>query len=153
MKLFVTILTIFGVLFSRISSVEIGLTGHLLDFPKNLHYCVAVFGDGKYLNSSKIYEKGDFTLDFSDSREKTFDFYYCPTKGDTLLIASLKAFGSDEPNISFYRPRLLTSNSKISCPACHLKDHAYKLSYSTKDLKEFTPTSIKYYCTRDKMKF
>src|SRR5215813_4554306 len=101
MKLFVTILTIFGVLFSRGTSEEIGLTGRLHDFPKNLKYSVAVFGDGKYLNSSKLDGKGDFTLDFSDSREKAFDFYLRPSKGDTLLIASVKVFESDEPNINF----------------------------------------------------
>jgi hypothetical protein len=153
MGLYISILTFFNFLFTIGSSEEISLTGHLRGLPKNLHYSIAVFGDGRYLNSSQPYGKDGFTLDFSDSREKAFDFYFRPSKGDTLLLASIKIFESDEPDINFYLPKLLGNNSDIRCPACKSRDKVYKLIYPKDDLKQFTTTSKKYYCARDKTKF
>jgi hypothetical protein len=153
MRLYLSILTVLNLLFNSGYSEEVGLTGHLRGLPKNLNYSVAVFGDGKYLNSSKMGRKDEFTLDFSDNRQKSFDFYFRPVKGDTLLLASIRAFESDEPEIDFNLPALLKNNSLINCPKCKSKDKIYKLIYSKDVSQEFTPASFKYYCAWDKNRF
>jgi hypothetical protein len=140
----------------HIFSIEIGLTGHVKSsVDKRLVKSLTVFvqGDNKFLNKSVTDNKGNFILDFSDNNEKAFDFY-CYKKGsDTILLASIKAFESDEPEITFYIPKRINSEEKVVCPTCKRNDKVYKLIYSKPNQKQFTPTRTKYYCARNKMKF
>ena len=141
---------------SHIFSTEIGLSGHVKSsgdkrLVKSL--TVIVQGDSKFLNKSITDNKGNFILDFSDNNEKAFDFY-CYKKGrDTILLASIKAFETDEPEITFYIPKRINSVEKVVCPICKRNDKVYKLIYSKPNQKQFTPTAIKYYCSRNKTKF
>ena len=141
---------------SYVVTPEIGLIGHIKISDGNgivKSGTVFVEGDNNFLNKSVTDKQGNFVLDFSDSNERAFDFYCSYEGSDTLLLASVKSFDSDRPEITFYIPKRVNALEKVVCPFCKKNDKLYRLIYSKLDHKQFTVSSMRYYCSRNKMKF
>jgi hypothetical protein len=132
---------------------EIGLSGHMFGVTDHAYNTLAVFGDGSLLDKSKLENNGDFMINFSDSRQKYFDFYLFSDMGDILLVASIKSFETDEPKVAFYIPKKVSTPTAKACPKCRHFDKVYELAYDKNDLTQFKPSEMRYYCRRDKYKF
>ncbi|MBS1736401.1 MAG: hypothetical protein JST21_14540 [Bacteroidetes bacterium] len=113
------------------------ISGHLKGNPTDtsLHITelsVFVKSDKKVLAKAFVNYKGDFELTFSTDKKKSFDFYCYGTSVDTFLMASVRTFDNDNPEMTFLIPNIYSTNKsgEIICPKCKKGDKTCKISYS-----------------------
>ncbi len=160
------------------------ITGHLKRSPKDTSafiegIAVIVKGDNKILAKTYTDRQGNFEFTFTPENEKSFDFYCYGLAIDTLLVASVRTFESDTPDLTFYIPGVVKKNflGQTLCPKCKKADKVYKIRYGdalpivSREVSENGDTSFSrivnghynagscigglatYYCDRDKVEF
>lgn len=160
------------------------ITGHLKRNPKDTSayvegIAIIVKGDNKILAKTFTDRHGNFELTFTPEKEKSFDFYCYGLAVDTLLIASVRTFESDTPDLILYIPGIVKKNflGHILCPKCNKADKVYKIRYgdalpvTSRQVSENGDTTFSrivnghynagsciggiatYYCDRDKVEF
>lgn len=114
----------------------VSITGHIRKNPKDTsayieHLFVTVKGDNKILANTMVDDKGNFSVTFTPTNEKSFGFFVNGVAIDTLLIGSVKSFSSDTPDLTFYIPALTKKNffGQTICPKCDKADKVYKIRY------------------------
>lgn len=148
MRLLLLLATGVLILAFRVFSVEIGLSGQLVkgSFPADQ---VAVYNDGQMVNKGSIKGSGRFNIDFSDDGQgNSFDFYIFTKRHDSVLVASIAAFNTDEPKVVFQMPKQVTGK-KIPCPKCTKVDRVYQLVYPANPPRDFKPSAKRYFCKAD----
>ena len=185
-KLFIPLLML--ALFAVVSvfsfySIRVYITGHLKKNPADTSASInSVFiilkGDGKILAKSVAYENGKFDMNFLHAKEKSYDFFCTGLGMDTILLASMQSFESDQPDITLVIPAVIKKNKSGHpiCPKCRKADKIYKIAYgnglpvtltitSTGDTtysnivgKQYNESTCisglaRYYCDRDRVKF
>jgi len=138
---------------------------------------VFIKGDGKVLAEAITDDNGNFKIVFTPMKEKSFDFFCTGIGIDTLLIASITTFDSDEIEMTFDIPAKVNRNAlgKVICPKCKRTDKVYEIEYgdapvTTVHISKSGDTTYsaiykgkyqescitrlaKYYCDRDRIKF
>ena len=179
-----TILVLTLLLAFRLSTNPITITGHLKTNLKDTSaylegISIIVKGNNKILAQTFTDRQGNFELTFTPDKEKSFDFYCYGLAVDTLLIASIRTFESDTPDLTFYIPGVTKKNflGQTLCPKCKKGDKVYKIRYGdalpvvTRQISENGDTTFSrivnghynagsciggvatYYCDRDKVEF
>ncbi|MRG48646.1 hypothetical protein GFS24_26260 [Chitinophaga sp. SYP-B3965] len=125
-----------------ILSITVYLDGHIRPIPTT-RLTIFVKEENKILAKTTTNSKGDFSLTFNSGSGKSSDFYYTGEGMDTLLLASIKQFENETPNITFSIPARRKKNAagKVICPKCEKADHVKQLN------------TTRYYCEKDKVKF
>ena len=115
---------------------SVHVTGHLKRNPKDTSAYVEVIaiivkGDNKILAKAFTDRNGNFELKFTPDKEKSFDFYCFGLAVDTLLIASVRTFESNTPDLTFYIPGITKKNflGQTLCLKCKKADKVYKIRY------------------------
>ena len=159
------------------------ITGHIRHNPKDTsaflgELSVFVRGGVEILAKTNTDKNGNFKLTFTPTNEKSFEFFCYSPGTDSILLASIKSFESDTPEMTFYIPAQIkrTALGNIKCLKCNKTDMVYPINYGDAPIytsrttesgeKSLSPiykgkyqagTSIvrtaKYYCDRDKVKF
>jgi len=160
------------------------ITGHLKRNPKDTSayvegITIILKGDNKILAKTFTDRHGNFELTFTPEKEKSFDFYCYGLAVDTLLIASVRTFESDTPDLTFYIPGIVKKSfmGQALCPKCKKADKVYKIRYGdalpvvSRQISENGDTTLSrivnghynagscivgiatYYCDRDKVEF
>jgi|SRR5579862_943410 len=106
----VILLILIATLFSfKATTFPVYITGHLRKNPNDTSVrikrdTIIAKGGNKNLTKPMTSLKGNFKMLFTPTNEKSFGFF-CTAKGtDTVLIASVKGFDTDEMKITFYLP-------------------------------------------------
>jgi hypothetical protein len=112
------------------------ITGHLKRNPKDTSayvegISVIVKGGNKILAQTFTDRQGNFELNFTPDKEKSFEFYCYGLAVDTLLIASVRTFESDTTDLTFYIPGITKKNffGQTLCLKCKKADNVYKIRY------------------------
>jgi hypothetical protein len=120
----------------RLWTNPVHITGHLKRNSKHSSayvegIAVIVKGDNKVLAHAFADTQGNFEVTFTPEKENSFDFFVFGVAVDTMLIASVKSFDNDTPEITFYIPALRKKNffGQILCPKCSKADKVYKIRY------------------------
>ena len=168
----------------RLLTNPVHITGHLKRNPTDTSAYiegieVIVKGDNKFLAKTFTDRVGNFELTFTPDKEKSFDFYCFGLAVDTLLVASVRTFESDTPDLTFYIPGIVKKNflGQTLCLKCKKADKVYKIRYGdalpviSRQVSENGDTTISrivnghynagsciggvatYYCDRDKVEF
>ena len=168
----------------KLSTNPVHITGHLKRNPKDTSayvegISVIVKSDNKILAQTFTDRQGNFELKFTPVNEKSFDFYCYGLAVDTLLIASIRTFESDTPDLTFYIPGITKKNflGQTLCLKCKKGDKVYKIRYGdvlpvvARQISENGDTTFSrivnghynagsciggvatYYCDRDKVEF
>jgi hypothetical protein len=158
------------------------IKGHIRKNPKQEagyveYITVFVKGGEKVLAKTITDTKGDFELTFTPVNEKSFDFYCAGVGIDTMLVATVERFVSDNSDMTFYLPAEPAKSKigKVLCPKCKRADKVFKIVYGDNPIvvqnisasgdttysplykgkyyETCTERPAKYYCDRDKIKF
>ena len=179
-----TILLLVVIVSFKVSTNTIKITGHLKRNPKDTSayvegIAVILKGGNKILTKTITDIQGNFELTFTPEKEKSFDFYCYGLAVDTLLVASVRTFESDTPDLTFYIPGIVKKNflGQTICRKCKKADKTYKIRYGdalpviSRQISENGDTTFsrivnghynagsciggdaKYYCDRDKVEF
>jgi hypothetical protein len=168
----------------RLLTNPVHITGHLKKNPTDTSayvesITIIVKGDNKILAKEVTDRQGNFKLTFTPDKEKSFDFYCYGLAVDTLLVASIRTFESDTPDLTFYIPGIIKKNylGQTLCIKCKKADKVYKIRYGdalpiiSRQVSENGDTTFsrivnghynsgsciggiaKYYCDREKVEF
>jgi len=159
------------------------ISGHIRHNPKDTSVFLAglnvfVKGGTQILAKTNTDKNGNFNLSFTPKDEKSFEFFCYGPGTDSILIASIKTFESDTPEMIFYIPAHIKRNAlgNVKCLKCNKTDEVYPIRYGDAPIytsrttesgeKVLSPIykgkyqagacivrTAKYYCDRDKVKF
>lgn len=109
---------------------------------------IIVKGDNKFLANAKIDSAGHFKVNFTPSKEESFDFFYIDSHhaGDTIFLKSFKEFDSDQVELTFYTFKgvvAVDEDDRVICPKCE----------KSKDVSPIPGLPGYYYCAEDRIKF